>query len=202
MADENWETALSRMPLDTNPAPLNRDNCMPLMLGAFQSNAVIKALIFLPAVADDFYLLNRDQPKLNIRAANLREAVVALTNATAVRASFRFPFLLLHLQRDNLEPIFVIRHAATAIRLKEKCHLPQVLFNDRHWERVQPLLEQGMGVKVLPAAISEDAWHFNRHNLAGSNLTDWEVLSALSLAGKTSFTVGRDRIVFQVPQGR
>jgi hypothetical protein len=63
---------------------------------------------------------------------------------------------------------------------------------------VQPLLEKSMGIKFLPAPASEDAWHFNRHSLAAWNLSDWEVLCAVSLAGNTLFTVRKDRVVFEV----
>ena len=196
-AEEAWQRVLSEMPLETNGASLNREDCMALMLGAFQSNGVLKALIFLPAVAEDFYLINRGQPKLNLAAGNLLEAVTALTNATAVRATFRPPFLLLHLERERLEPVTKVRNKAAATRLQAECHFAHALFLDRHWENVQPWLQQQLGMKCLPPARAEAAWHFNRHNLAGWGLTDWELLTALSLAGRTSFTVSRGRITFQ-----
>src|SRR5260370_37592278 len=104
------------MPLEINGAGLNRDDCMSLMLGASQSNGVLKALIFLPAVADDFYLINRGQPKLDLAARNLLEAITVLTNATAVRATFRPPFLLLHLEREGLAPAVSVRNKAAAAR--------------------------------------------------------------------------------------
>src|SRR5882762_3956273 len=87
-AQESWQATLRAMPL-IQDALLNRDNCLPILLRAFQSNSVIKAMICLPAVSDDFYLINRDQPKLNLKAANLLEAIIALTNATNVRADFK-----------------------------------------------------------------------------------------------------------------
>ena len=192
-----WQDALRAMPLRA-AATLNRDNFMPLLLRAFQSNEVVKGLIFLPAVSDDFYLINRDQAKLNITAGNLLEAITALTNATAVRATFRHPFLLLHQDRDELVPNVIRNHKPAASSLKQEHHLPYVLWVDAHWQRVQPYLRECLKMKVLPEAQSEDAWHFARHNIAGWNLADSQVLAALSLAGKTTVSVEKNRILFQL----
>ncbi len=197
-AQESWQSALNKMPLAANSPPLNRDNGMSLLLGAFRSNEVVKALIFLPGVSDDFFLINREKPKLNITASTLFQAITALTNATEVRATFRKPFLLLHTARDYLEPHSSIEHSRTAEKLQQQRHWPQLFLNDTHWERLQPALKKNLRIKVLPDAESADAWHFNRHSFAGWNLTDWELLTTLSLTGKTSFTVQKDRITFQV----
>src|SRR5947209_18774338 len=96
---------------------LNRDNSIPLILRAFRSNEVVKALVWLPAVSDDFYLISRDKPKLNLEATNLLDAITALTRATELRATFQPPFLLLHLDRDHLEPSLIVNDAPAAARL-------------------------------------------------------------------------------------
>ena len=194
---EPWHEPLRRMPLIPETV-LNRDNCIPVLLGAFRSNHIVKALVFLPGVSDDFYLINREGPKLNIKATNLLEAITAITNATAVRITFSPPFLLLHLERDQTQPSLTIQPAADA--LKRQTHIPRASWVDMHWERVQPILEGALRVKILPAAKSEDAWHFARHNLAAWNLTDWELLSALSLTGRTKVSIERRRIMFALPQ--
>src|SRR6516162_9933531 len=54
-AQETWQSALSRMPLETKVGELNRTNCVTLMLGAFQSNAIVKALVFMPGATDELY---------------------------------------------------------------------------------------------------------------------------------------------------
>jgi len=193
---ETWPSALARMPL--NPAiPLNRDNCMAVLLQAFQSNALVKALVFLPAVSDDFYLINRDRPKLNITASNLLEAITALTNRTDVRATFTAGALLLHLERDRLKPLVTIQDQATGQKMSEGHHLPKVLWVDAHWERLQPRLRKELKMEVLPAGQSSDAWHFARHNLAGWGLSDRELIDLLSLTGKTSISIQKNRLVFQ-----
>src|SRR5438477_8472779 len=197
-AQAAWKEALRHMPLST-ATPLNRDDYVPTLLSAFQSNQTVKALVFLPGVSDDFYLINTDAPKLNIKAGNLLAAISALTNATAVRATFRAPLLLLHLERDWLEPRLTIKDQATARRLKLKCGRPHVLWNDTHWERLQPLLQDALKIKVLPAAASPDAWHFARHNMAAWNLPDWNLLAALSLTGRTTISIERNHLSFALP---
>lgn len=195
-AQETWPQALRSMPLSAE-TPLNRDNCLPLLLKAFHSNQVVKALVFLPAVSDDFYLINRAQPKLNLKAANLLDAIAALTNVTAVRATFKQPLLLLHLDRDSLEPSMIIDDHRTADRLRQGSHLPHALWVDAHWEVVEPPLQSTLKMRVLPDARSMDAWHFARHNLAAWNLSDWDLLAALSLSGKTTISIEPNRLLFR-----
>jgi hypothetical protein len=198
LAVEAWEAALERMPLGEGSASFGRDNCMELFLRAFRSNDTVKALIFLPGVADDFYLINRSKPKLHLRASNLREGVIALTNATAVRVSFRAPFLLLHTATDLLEPSVTIKSKTKAGQLKDRGSLPHAFYLDRHWDIVQPELERVLGLRVLPRSRSEDAWHFHRHYVAGWHLTDWELLQAVALASRTAFILHRTKAVFRV----
>jgi len=185
------------MPLTGQAMPLNRNNCIPALLEAFQSNAVVKALVVLPAVADDFYLVHRDGPPLNLRPRHLLEAIHGLTNGTDLRVTFRTPFLLLHLDRDALEPTAWIRHPATAARLTGRSSFERVLFSDRPWDYLQPVLARGLGMTVQPKAKSQEAAHLTRVNLAGWRLTDWELLEALSLAGRTHFAVFRSRVAFE-----
>jgi len=185
------------MPLPS-PAPLlNRENVVCLILDAFRSNELVRAMIVLPGVSNDFYLIHRDQPRLNLRASNVLEAVLALTNATELRATFQAPFLLLHLAEDRVQPRFAIQDQAAFRRLKSEHHLPHVLYCDAHWERLQPELRVSLGRVLRPEAQSTAAWHFERHHLAGWGLSDWEVLLAVSLASATTFRVEKKAVVFQ-----
>jgi hypothetical protein len=185
------------MPLAGHAMPLNRSNCIPALIEAFQSNAMVKALVVLPGVTDDFYLVRRDGPPLNLRPRHLLEAINRLTNGTDLRVTFRQPFLLLHLDRDSLEPAVSIRNPATVARLTGRSSFERVLFSDRPWDTLQPVLARGLSLTVQPKAKSQDAVHLTRVNLAGWHLTDWELLEALSLAGRTRFTVFRSRVSFE-----
>ena len=189
---------LRAMPLPP-AATLNRSNAVDVLLGAFQSNGVIKAIVILPGVSDDFYLIHRDAPALNLRATNLWEGIVALTNATAMRVTWRKPFVLLHARpSDVLQASMRIEDAAMAGRLKLQNLPERVLHLDAHWETIQPALERALGRRVRPEGASTEAWHFNRHNLTGANLTGWELLEAVSLTGGTTVTVQKLGIHFQI----
>jgi hypothetical protein len=193
-----WPDVLAGMPLPS-PAPLlNRDNAICVILEALRSNNTVKAIVVLPGVLNDFYLIHRDQPKLNLRAANLIEAVKALTNATSVRATFRDPFLLLHLDRDALQARFVVRDEATADELRSGHHIPRARYCDAHWERVQPELQRRLPWRLRPEAASMEAWHFGRHNFTGWGLSDWDLLAAVSLGANTSCIVQKQVILFQL----
>ena len=62
-AVEDWQGALAGMPLRTQITELNRTNCVEVMLQAFQSNEVVKALIFMPGATDEFYMFHRAKAK-------------------------------------------------------------------------------------------------------------------------------------------
>ena len=192
----DWSQELARMPLPIN-STLTRAVFIPLCLKSFRSNELVKAMIFLPGVPDDFYLINRDNSDLQIRANNLLQAMSALTNQTRIRVTFERPFLLLSGPRDRSRPTISIKNSRNESKLKISQTFPCLICADRHWDRLQPLLQENMGIAISPKASSSDAWHFARFNLSAYGLTDWELLSALSLGGKTKVTVERKRIRFE-----
>ena len=110
----NWPEALAKMPLKQPVRELNRSNAVPVMLAAFQRNAAVKALIFMPGATDEFYFFRRVHAQLTNSAPTLLDAVAALTNQTYIRATLRPPFLLLHTAEDPLEPIEVVEDQKTA----------------------------------------------------------------------------------------
>src|SRR5712671_3898712 len=59
-----WPAALERMPLGTKVSELNQTNCVALILNAFRSNDVVKALIFMPGATDEFYMFHRARATL------------------------------------------------------------------------------------------------------------------------------------------
>jgi len=196
VSQADWTDELARMPLPGETVPIGRKNFIPVCLRSFTSNQTVKALVFLPAVADDFYLINRDQPDLQITATNLFQCLQALTNQSTIRVSFAAPFVFLHGTRDRLDAAILIKNRAQETRLKSSIHLPCLVCADSHWDGLQPQLQNKFGVAVLPASRSSDAWHFARFNLTAYGLTDWELLTVLSIAGRTKVTVERKRIRF------
>src|SRR5579859_7877239 len=113
-AAQTWPEALTQMPLRTSAMELNRTNCVQIMLSAFQSNTVVKALVFMPGATDEFYLFRRARGFLTNSNPSLLDAVVALTNQSLIRATFHPPLLLLHTAEDSLEPDNLVADRRTA----------------------------------------------------------------------------------------
>lgn len=196
-AAETWQSALSRMPLTTNVTQLNRTNCVPVMLAAFGSNDVVKALVFMPGATDEFYMFHRAQAKLTNASSTLLEAVEALTNQTLIRATFRPPLLLLHTDEDPLEPIAEVKDPETATRIEWTQFVPHAVYNDKDWDFLLPILHKTFKVKFTPILHSRFSWHFYRHSFAAWNLNGREALEAIALAGKSGFTIEKKKVAFQ-----
>ncbi len=195
-AAETWQVALDRMPLGPNVTHLDRANCVGLMLAAFQSNNVVKALVFMPGATDEFYFFRRARAEVTNSPASLLDAVRALTSQTLIRATFRPPLLLLHTDKDLLEPVIKIEHPPTAAKIRLRRFVPHAVFNDRDWDAIRPLVRKALPTGLLPWPRSYDSWHFYRHSYAAWNLTAWEALESTALAGETAVTVRRKQVVF------
>jgi len=187
--NENWQDALGRMPLGKHVTELDRTNCIPLLLNAFQSNAVVKAIIFMPGATDELYFFRRARATLSSTNLSLADAIMALTNQTYIQADFCPPFLLLHNSGDALDPIAVVKHASTAAKLKGRIVPDHLLFNDCGWDDLRSTLRSKLSVGLRPFSNDPDSWHFYRHNFAAYGLTQWELLEAIAMSDKTTFTV-------------
>ena len=197
-ATENWREELSRMPLRQQIHELNRTNCVELMLTAFQSNTVVKALVFLPGATDEFYMYDRAKAQITNSSPSLLRAVDSLINQTRIRATFLSPMLLLHTDEERLEPKIVIQDEPTANKIRKAQLIPHLFCNDSTWDYLQPILRWSMRIDIRPWHNSSDSWHFYRHSFAGWGLNGWEGLEAAALAGKTRFTVKRKSVVFEL----
>jgi hypothetical protein len=188
-AAEPWQDALARMSLAAPTAELNRTNCVPLMLNSFQSNGVVKALIFMPGATDELYFFRRAHAALTNANPSLLDAVTALTNQTHIQATFQPPLLLLHTTEDLLDVIAIVKNKSPAAKLHQRLVSGRVLLNDADWGGVRTALKGKLSVGLRPFENASDTWHFYRHNFAACGVTDWEMLETLALAGKTTFTV-------------
>jgi hypothetical protein len=189
LAGETWQSALAHMPLGTNVAELNRSNCVPVILNAFQSNTVVKALVVMPGATDELDFFRRVHAKLTNPNPSLLDAISALTNQTYIRATFRPPLLLLHTSEDPTNVIVIIKNKSTAARLKRKTISGRILLEDADWDGVRAALSKKLSVGLRPFSDAPDSWHFYRHNFAVCGVTQWEMLEIIALAGKTKFTV-------------
>jgi len=199
-AAETWPAVLSQMPLGTGPVQLNQANCAQLLLGGFQSNATVKALIFMPGATDELYFFKRVQAVVTNVSPTLHDAIVALTNQSHLRAVFRPPFLLIHSAEDVLDLDITIKHERTAEKLKTGKPLPHVAVIDRDWSQLLKVIRRRIGPTLIPYEGTSDSWHFYRHTFASWNLSQWETLEASALAGKTKFTVIRNGVIFELDQ--
>lgn len=197
-AEESWTTAFSRMPLATNVSVLNHTNCAQVLLVSVQSNATAKALIFMPGATDELYFFKRVHVALTNNHPSLLDAVVALTNQSPLRVTFREPFVLLYSGEDVLDLDFHVKHEGTQKKLQAGKPLPHLLAVDRDWTQLLGLMKKKIPATLLPYERTTGSWHFYRHTFAGWNLTPWEALEAAALAGKTKFTVVRRGVVFEV----
>ncbi len=195
-AQPSWQEALAKMPLPPGVVELNETNCVSTLLPAFQRNGAVKALVFMPGATDEFYFFHRARARLAGPSPTLLDAVVALTNQSLIRVTFRAPFLILHTAEDPVEPIGLIVDAATAERVKRKKFAQHALYDDRDWDFLHPILSFYLNTKVAPGLRAHETNHFFRHSFAGYDLTGWEVLQAVAMAGKTRFTVEKKKIVF------
>jgi hypothetical protein len=189
LAGEDWQSVLSAMPLGTNVSELNRINCVPLMLGAFQSNGIVKALIFMPGATDEFYFFRRARATLTNSNPSLLDAVTALTNQTFIQADFRPPFLLLHTTEDALDGFATVKNESTAAKLRQRIVPDRVIFNDADWDDLRSELNKKLSVGLRPWPDDPETFHFYRHSFAACGVTQWEMLETIALAGKTTFTV-------------
>lgn len=197
---EAWQDALAKMPLGVQARELNRSNCVEIMLSAFQSNALVKALVFMPGATDEFYMFRRARAVLTNSPCSLLEAVIALTNQTFIQATFRTPFLLLHTTEDPLEPVNTVLDRRTEAKLKEGMCLAHLCCNDRDWDFLQPILKHSLRIKLRPWRYSNHSWHFYRHSFAVWNVDGLEALEIVALAGKSRFTLRRGEAIFEEDQ--
>jgi hypothetical protein len=179
------------MPLNPSVRLLHRTNCVEVMLAAFRRNPAVKALVFMPGATDEFYFFRRARAEVTVANPTLLDAVAALTNQTLIRASLRPPCLLLHTDEDPLDPEVRVQNESAARKARAGRFPPEVLWNDRDWNFVQPIVDQAVRLDVKPWPGSLDSWHFYRHSLAAFDLTNWEAIEMICLAGKTRATIRR-----------
>jgi len=196
-ATQTWQAVLAAMPLNTMERELNRTNCVRIMLDAFRSNEVVKALVFMPGATDEFYLFRRAKAVLTNSSPTLLDAVSALTNQTFIQATFRPPLLLLHTTEDPLEPDNTVADPFTADRLKRNGRIAHLSCNDRDWDFLQPIFKHSLRISLRPWRYSNKSWHFYRHSFAAWNVDGLEALEIAAFAGKSTFTLRRREAIFE-----
>ena len=188
-AAEPWQDALAAMPLTTNTTLFSRTNTVRIILDSFQSNAVIKGVILMPGATDELYFFRRVNVPFAVANPTLLDCVTAITNQTHILATIVPPFLVLHTTEDFLEGFAIVKSPRAEARLKGLTVKGHLCFNDRDWDNLQPVLTENIRAYVLPGVGLTDTWHFYRHTFTVWNPTQWELLEATALAGKTQFVL-------------
>jgi hypothetical protein len=97
--------------------------------------------------------------------------------------------LLLHSDEDPLEPLITIEDQSVAHKLGERRFVTHAVFDDRDWSVMQPILSKQLKADIRPWQSDPGSWHFYRHSFAAWNLSGWEALQAVAMAGKEKVTV-------------
>ena len=190
-AGEPWQDALVTMPLGTNVTVLTRTNTVALMLNALASNNVVKGLVFMPGATDELYFFRRVNATVSASGPTptLLDCISALTNHTYIQVTYRAPLVLLHTTEDMTDGFATEPGPAVAARLKGTVVPEHFVFNDDDWDTLNPVMQPHLEVTLSPGLDTMDTWHFYRHFYAAWNLTEWQLLEATALAGKTKFTI-------------
>lgn len=195
-SDVDWTKALAAMPLGTNVTVLNHTNCAEVLLNRFQSNAAVKALIFMPGATDELYFFRRVSVAITNSNATLLDAIVALTNQSPLRVTNSGVFLLLYSCEDVLELDIKVQHTKTEEKIRVGKSFPHLLMIDRDWTQLLAATQKKISPTLWPFPHTKQSWHFYRHTFAGWNLTPWETLEAAAYSGKTKFIVERGQVNF------
>jgi len=196
-AQPSWQEEFAKMPLCEKVQELDRHNCARILLHSFQRNPAAQAIILMPGATDELYFFRRAHARLANDAPSLLDAVRALTNQTSIQATLLPPFLLLHTVEDPLDPVIVTEDERTAQRTRKKHFDKHAIFDDRDWDFMQPILSFDLNTKMWPGLRSRDSNHFFRHSFAEFDLTAWDALRAVALAGKTKVTIKKKLVVFE-----
>jgi hypothetical protein len=188
-AAESWQDVLGQMPFKTGVTTLTRTNAIPLILDAFESNSVVKALVFMPGAADEFVFLRRAQVTLNEANSSLAGVITALTNQTYIRVCFHPPLLLLYTTEDDLGPIATIKSKSALSRLQARTVPGRLYFCDSNWDFTRRAIGGKVNIGVRPFSNSPSSWHFWPNNFVAYNLNQWELLESVALSGKTTLTL-------------
>ena len=189
------------MPLVRPASRLDKSNAGPLLIESFRSNAVVKALVLMPGCTDEIYFFEKAVAELKKPSPTLLDAVVALTNQTAIKLTFQPPFLLLYTAEDRLEGQRTVLDAEAMQKIRKASFIPHLVSFDKDWNYLLPLLEKSLKSNFFPQRNTTDSWHFYRHTFAAHGLNGEEALQAIALAGMTVYTV-EGRTLFGRPKVR
>src|SRR6185369_2058784 len=154
VADPSWQQALAQMPLARPAIELNHSNCVTLLLDSFQSNAVVKALVFMPGATDEIDFFRRARAHLTNSNPSLLNAITALTNQTYVQVRFETPLLILYTVEDPTNVVATIKSTSTAGKLHRQVIPRRIELRDADWGDVHDALDKDVSIGLSPRGNS------------------------------------------------
>lgn len=195
-AAAQWESELGKMPLAGGTAELGRMDAIPRMLKSFQKNPAVKGLVFMPGATDEFYFFKRAKIKVAGSSPTLMDALVALTNQNPVLLKYEAPFVVVYTAEDPNPMLLEVKDEKTAAKLKNTGFAKEVKYSDKDWDTAYKSIRYNFNTRLEPAPKSHESNHFFRYHITAYELTNWEMMHALCLAGKTKVSVERNKVVF------
>ena len=196
LGDESWKVELASMPLGENRIHFFKSEPAKIILPAFKTNPVVKAIVFMPSATDELYFNDRGSSVFTNSNATLLDAVSELTKHSGIQAIFRAPFLLLGETNDFSTALLKPEGSPLFERLREKPFTPEWLMIDKEWEQLYPTLKKYLGTRITPGVQSRDSWHFYRVSFAAHGLNALEAVELVSLATQTEVEGEKHRLIF------
>jgi hypothetical protein len=192
---EDWLQTLAETPFKKTHFQAYRTEPIELILKSFKPSDDLRAVVLMPAAADQLYFFDWGKIELP-KHASLLDALNALTNKAHIRYSLAAPFLLIHMERDTIsDPLLQI----PAKKIEFEKHIkPKRLYSlDHPYDRLLPWLEKVTGMKASPDGKSTASWHWYRISFVGYDFNTVDLLRAFAYAMKTSVSVEGDQIIFK-----
>jgi hypothetical protein len=191
-AEDPWRDALAKMPLGVRKVRMQKLEPVEALFGAFRSNEVVRAVVFMPGATDQLYFFKDRDLKFEPKAS-LLDAVDALTAKGRIKATYQPPFLLMHANDETWakSPGNLPLRDGTVV-------LANGVFVDRSWERLLPEIQKVITFPILPEAESRDAWHFYRVCFKAWGLSEHELIEVVALSTKTEPKIRGKELVFEL----
>jgi hypothetical protein len=195
-AAESWADALAQIPIRAHSFRAHKTEPVKLILSHFKPTPEIRAVVLMPAAADQLYF--HDWGRVDLPAnPTLLDAVQALITRAELQVTLAPPFLLLHTKIDLTSDPLSAEPGAALEPLQKRKIRGRTYYLDRPYDRILPKIERNTRLKLTPKRSSTDSWHFYRLAFVGYDLTGPELLRAIAYGTKTTVQVAPKKAHFR-----
>jgi len=193
---EDWLETLAKTPFPTNSFRAYQTEPIDLILKSFKPTETMRGVILMPGAADQIYFFDWGQVTLP-QNPNLLDAIRGFTNQAKLGFTFVAPFVLLHVQRDDLHDPLVAGEGGLLGPLEQKKIPGRSYYLDRPYDRFVPALRKLTAHKIFPTETEKGSWHYYRLAFVGHDLTVAEYVRAIAYGSCTLAVVEKNRILFE-----